>query len=67
MGADAITPPFYRLGTRAGRAKNNVGVNLAFGRHQNNVCVAPVVHIDGKGNKVVDTVRSFSIKGPRVG
>lgn len=67
MAADAVTPPFYRLQNRAGRSKNSVGVNLAFGRHQNNVCVAPPVHIDGKGNKVVDTTRAFSIKGPRVG
>ena len=67
MADDAVTPPFYRLGTRAGRTKNTVGVNNANGRHQNNVCVAPPVHINGIGEKVVDETRAFSIKGPRVG
>ena len=65
MASAYRTPPFYRT-ARPGKTRGSVRMTApSTGSAKSNMCVAPLVHIDGTGNKTVISERAVK-RSPKV-
>lgn len=51
-------PPFYRKSKAGSASQKHTMAPASAGRHQSNVSVPPIVHTNGKGERVLFRTRS---------